>query len=62
MAPEKREENLRKLGDTDSQVDEKVDRIREVLGVPAAPKDIRSSWSPRKRQILEELKAKHAEK
>ena len=62
MNPEKLEESLRNLGDMDSSVSENVDLIRETLGVPATPKDIRMSWSPRKRQIMEDIKAKRAEK
>ena len=58
MDPEKLEENLRKLGDMDQGVTDNVDQIREQLGVPATPTDIRKSWTPRKRQILDDIKAK----
>ena len=51
------EESLRNLGDMDSGVAHNVDRIQEALGVPASPRDIRRDWSPRRRQILEDLKA-----
>ena len=57
MDPDKFEESLSNLGDMDSGVAHNVDRIQEALGVPATPRDIRRGWTPRRRQILEDLKA-----
>ena len=57
MDPGKFEDGLRNLGDLDDKTASNMDRLREVLGVPATRRDTRSAWSPRRRQILEELRS-----
>jgi len=57
MDPEKLEEGLRNLGALDKQTSDNMDKLRETLGIPTTRRDTRSAWTPRRRQILEELKS-----
>ena len=56
MDPEKLEAGLRNLGALDEQTSSNMDKLRESLGIPTTRRDTRSAWSPRRRQILEEIR------